>query len=54
MAVKTFETRKQARDHKNKLESQGKFNIQIHKFAGKRRKKPFFVGTWWDWMAAIS
>jgi len=47
------ETKKEAIKAKAAMIAQGKSDIQIHKFVGNRKLK-FFVGTWWEWLAAIS
>lgn len=47
------ETKKQANTAKKDLLAKGKTGVGVYKFATKR-KNQFFVGTWWEWLAAIS
>ena len=46
------QTKKEANKIKAQLIKQGK-DAHIYKFTGKR-KFQFFIGSWWQWLGAIS
>ncbi|MCT4190235.1 hypothetical protein HZP50_06985 [Elizabethkingia anophelis] len=47
------QTKKEAIALKKRLIQEGKTDIHIYKFAGKR-KWQYFVGDWWQWLGLIS
>lgn len=47
------QTKREANKMKAKMFAEGKTNVDVYKFATKR-KWQYFIGGWWEWLAQIS